>query len=93
MTNYATTPEGVSILFGRLLVILLGALPADFVLSEGGEQVVIISALLAGAVHLVSSFACRLCASIFSAISEAFSVGVISSLKSNSCNPSHSSSQ
>ncbi len=59
MTNYATTPEGVSISFGRLLVVFLGAFPANFVLSEGGEQVVIISALLAGAVHLVSSFASR----------------------------------
>lgn len=51
MTNYATTPEGVSILFGRLLVILLGAFPADLVLSEGGQKVAIVSALLAGAVH------------------------------------------
>jgi hypothetical protein len=52
VTHYATTPEGVSILFGRLLVVLLGAFPTDFVLGEGCEQVIIISALLAGAVHL-----------------------------------------
>ena len=56
MTNYATTPEGVSILFGRFLVVLLGAFPADLVLSEGGQKVAIISALLASAVHYLFSF-------------------------------------
>jgi hypothetical protein len=51
VTSYATTPEGVSILFGSLLVVFLGAFATDLVRSKGGEQVVIISALLAGAIH------------------------------------------
>ena len=79
MTNYATTPEGVSIcLFGRLLVVLLGAFATDLVRSKGGEQVVIISALLAGAVHLVISFASRFAVFIVVWIAFAFCSGVVS---------------